>query len=310
MRPFGALYAYGTARRVAKADLGYAAKCPVICVGNINAGGTGKTPTTIALIQLLQGEGLRVSVVSRGFGGTLEGPVKVDPNTHSAAEVGDEPILISAFANVIVSKDRALGVKQVEGDADVVILDDGHQNPSVRKDLSIVFVDANIGFGNGATIPAGPLREPIAAGLGRANALLSIGDKGAQLKFAQRWGASVSVPHLRAHLSPLQTGMPWQGLRAVAFAGIAHPGRFFRTLRCLGVDLVSEGPLGDHQRFSPQLLTRLRNEARQSNAQLVTTEKDAARLPASLRKEVLTLPVRFAFEDQSQVRKLLAPILS
>ena len=267
-------------------------------------GGAGKTPTVVALAQRLAARGVAAHVVTRGHGGSLArgdaSPVRVDERRHRAGEVGDEPLLLAAFAPVWIGRDRAAAARAaVAAGAQAIVMDDGFQNPGLAKDLSIVVVDAGFGFGNGRVMPAGPLREPVADGLARAGLVLVIGPPAERARFRGAWPAVERLAVAEGSLEPLATGMDWTGLRALAFAGIGRPEKFFATLRGLGAELVAAHGFDDHAAYPPRLLARLAAEAQAAGAQLVTTEKDAVRLPAAFRTGVLVLPVRLDLDDWS-----------
>ncbi len=301
LAPLGALYADATRRRLARGPRERVG-VPVICVGNLNVGGTGKTPTVIALAQHMAARGIAAHAVTRGHGGSLTGPVQVDERRHTADQTGDEALLIAAFLPTWVARDRAAGARAaVAAGAGAILLDDGFQNGALAHDLSLIVVDAHIGFGNGRVMPAGPLREPVTTGLARADLVLSIGEDAAQDRFAARWGGAITAPRLTGRLHALPTGLPLKNLPVLAFAGIGHPDKFFRTLRDLGADIRATHALSDHQPLGDALMTRMLREARALGAQVVTTEKDAVRLPPALRAQVMTVPVRLQMEDWAPV---------
>lgn len=279
----------------------YRASAPVVCVGNIIAGGSGKTPVVLSLASLLAARGVNAAIVMRGYGGRLAGPARVDPQRHDADAVGDEALLAAAVAPCWIARDRAAGVEAAVADgAAAVILDDGFQNPHVAKDLSLVVVDAAYGFGNGRLIPAGPLRERIDAGLARAGAVVLVGD-GEPAETAGK-------PLLRAALEPVD-GTRFASLPIVAFAGIGRPEKFFDTLRGLDATLVAERPFPDHYRYRAADLAGLRREAATAGARLVTTRKDWVRLPEAERAGVEVLDVTLRWRDPAALDVLLQPLI-
>jgi tetraacyldisaccharide 4'-kinase len=269
----------------------YRARSRVICVGNLTVGGTGKTPVAIAIAELLARRNIQPFFLTRGYGGRLRGPILVDPKTHTAKDVGDEPLLLSNAAPTIVSRDRAVGAELADrSGADVIVMDDGHQNPTLRKQISFVVIDAHTAFGNRRVLPAGPLREPIKDGLQRAHAVILVGgDENTKLTgfrgtvFRARL-VPQDIPHLRE--KPV-----------IAFAGIGQPRKLLQSLRELGAKVKSLKSFPDHHVYTPKEISALQVKAAEAGALLVTTEKDYVRLPLKRRRGVSFLPIRAEFDD-------------
>ena len=313
LAPAGALYGAIAAMQLARR--GARAKVPVICVGDPTVGGGGKTPAVIALAKMLHAAGEKPLIVSRGYGGRTPGPILVDPRM-SAYEVGDEPLLLAAHALTIVATDRVAGVKLAAGSrASVVVLDDGFQNPSLEKDFSLLVVDAETGVGNGRVFPAGPLRAPLTAQVARAQGLILIGLGGAAREVAEA-ATTRAIPVFRARLVPdVAPAIALAKKRVLAFAGIGRPEKFFATLVAVGAEVVERHGFPDHHRFSPTDADGLLSRARAQDLQLVTTEKDFARMRgdpalAEFAAATKTLPVTLEFMDPTAIEKRLAETLA
>jgi tetraacyldisaccharide 4'-kinase len=278
----------------------YRARVPVICVGNLTVGGTGKTPVAIAIARLLQERGLSPVFLLRGYGRKPADVLVVQSERHEASNVGDEALLLARVAPTVVSSDRGKSARLAEQDTQVIIMDDGHQNFSLHKDLSLVVVDSETGFGNGRVVPAGPLREPVRHGLRRADAVVVMGDGDPPLP-------DYVGPVLRAGLSATTC---LGDCRVLAFAGIGRPEKFFTTLRKAGVELMETRAYADHHQYSAAEIAGLKARAVECNAMLITTEKDFVRLPPGERDGIAVLPVRAVFEDEPAVMRLLEPLLS
>ena len=300
LAPLG--WAYAAAGRLRRAVARpWRAPVPVLCVGNLVVGGAGKTPVAMDLAQRLIERGARPHLLSRGYTGELAGPVQVDTARHTYREVGDEPLLLARVAPTWIARDRAAGAKAaVAAGATALVLDDGLQNPSLVQDLKFVVVDSRYGFGNGRVLPAGPLREPAVSGLARADAVVVMGD-GDSL-FARIEGGP---PLLRAYLLPVSDPSALKGLRAVAFAGIGRPRKFFESLEWLGATVVSAHAFADHQPYSAAMLEPILAEAARLGVSVLTTEKDWVRIPGELREKVTPVPVRVSWDSAREVEALL-----
>lgn len=300
LAPAGALYAKATARRVARP--GWRAPVPVICCGNATAGGAGKTTLALDLGARLQHR--RVAFLTRGHGGRTRGVRRVELSRDTAAEVGDEALLLAECAPTWVAADRAAGARAaVEAGAGVLVMDDGLQNPTLARDLGLLVVDGASGFGNGRVIPAGPLREPVAAAAGRCAAAVLIGE---DLRSA-RATLPPGLPVLRASLVQLEAS-ELVGRRVFAFAGIGIPSKFFSGLRDAGAVLAGSEGFADHHRYTTAEVHWLLDRATAEDAVPVTTPKDAVRLPAGLRARVHVVGVRLAWDDPGALDALLAPL--
>jgi len=312
LRPLSWLWAAATARRIARGhpvDPGV----PLISVGNLTMGGTGKTPVARELLAQLRARGLSAHALSRGYGGSEPGPLQVNPALHTADQVGDEPQMLAADGPVWVSRDRPAGaLAAVAAGAEVIVMDDGHQNPALARSLALVVVDGETRddewpFGDGAVFPAGPMREPLAAGLSRADAVVIVMPEGLAEPDPELIALFGDLPVLVVRIEP--AAPPPSGPQ-VGFAGVAKPWKVERALIAAGCDLKDFAPFPDHARLSPADLAFLKDRAAIFGASLVTTEKDWARLDPKARQEISPWPVRARFEDQDALNALLNKALT
>jgi tetraacyldisaccharide 4'-kinase len=312
LKPLSWLWAAATARRIARVTP-QEAGVAVICVGNLTVGGAGKTPVARAILARLRRQGVEAHGLSRGHGGKLAGPLRVNPTLHSAADVGDEPLMLSQDAPAWISRDRPAGARAAKAaGAQVVVMDDGHQNPSLAKTLSLVVVDGETRddewpFGDGSVFPSGPMREPLKAGLARADAvilLLPFDMDAADPQLLAMFGAT---PVLIARLAP--AAAPPSGPQ-LAFAGIGKPWKFERSLKAAGATLIDFAAFADHQAYDEGTLKALERRAADDHAGLLTTEKDWARLSPAWRAKITAWPVAAVFEDEAGLDAVLAAAIS
>ncbi len=289
--PFASIYGALTLRRMRQP--GQKAGCPVVCIGNFTVGGAGKTPTAIMIARMLLARGQSPMFLSRGYGGTLKGPVMVDPARHRAAEVGDEPLLLARVAPVIVAADRVAGAEAaLRAGASVIIMDDGLQNPSLHKDLTVAVIDGGSGFGNGMVFPAGPLRAPVDGQAASVHVALVIGGGDGHVEAMLPRGLDVLKATMRV---PEQVAARIKGQKLLAMAGIALPEKFVRTLEGCGATVTSRHFVADHAPYTVADLDLVARRAAAEQAGVATTEKDAARMggdiPPALAARLLIVPV-------------------
>lgn len=316
LRPVSHIYAALAARHI-RSTKPYVSKLPIVCIGNFTAGGTGKTPTSLKVAAMLRDLGFVPIFLSRGYGGSERGPIDVDVHRHSAGDVGDEPLLLAQAGRAVVARDRTRGVQFIEAAAPahaVIVMDDGLQNPSVAKTLSLAVVDANRGLGNGAVIPAGPLRAAMSVQAPLADAVILNGTA-----TAERMSAVLATlngfrgPVFHAHVAPAERSDLIAGERLVAFAGIANPERFFALASASGATLADRIVFRDHHDFTAADVDRLIAAADRHGAKLITTEKDAVRMRGMgeagarilARTRVLAIEMQFAADDEARLKALL-----
>lgn len=277
----------------------YRAKVPVFCIGNLVAGGAGKTPVALALAEILLEKGYKPLFVTRGYGGKERGPLRVDPLRHTAKDVGDEALLLARRAPVWIGRDRAAAIRAAEPHGSHIILDDGLQNPHIKPDAALLVVDGKTGFGNRHLIPAGPLREPLQKALKRVTAAIVVGDK----EYPEDLQMDCLI--LNASLQPCLPETFAKTAIFFAFAGIGRPAKFYETCRKAGLTISGTEDFADHHMYTPEDLERLKQKAKDSQAMLLTTEKDWVRLSPDWQKIVTAFPVKLVFDKTDFLTKLL-----
>ncbi|HEX8569627.1 MAG TPA: tetraacyldisaccharide 4'-kinase [Caulobacteraceae bacterium] len=307
LRPASWVWGWATARRIANARV-YDPGVPVISVGNLTVGGSGKTPVAGEILRTLRAQGVDAHGLSRGYGGREQGPLRVDPDRHTAEQVGDEPLMLAGDAPFWIARDRAAGARAaVAAGAQALVLDDGHQNPAVAKTLSLVVVDGETRngewpFGDGAVFPSGPMRESLRTGLARADAVILMLPADLHEPDPDLLALFRDTPVLTARLEPAAPPPPGP---QVGFAGIAKPWKVERALKAAGCELADFVPFPDHAAYAERDLEALARRAELFGAGLLTTEKDHVRLPPAWRARVAAWPVRARFEDEAALARLL-----
>lgn len=308
LAPLG--WAYGLAGKLRRTLTDeWHAPIPVLCIGNVVAGGAGKTPVAIDIGQRLLARGITLNFLSRGYGGTEAGPHRVNGEIDNAANVGDEPMLLSRIAPTWIARDRVAGAQAIaRNGGNVIVMDDGFQNPALAKTCSVLVVDGRYGFGNGRVTPAGPLRESVPDALARADAIVLIGPDDSDVA-DQVAALSPNLPLMRAKIVPGDEIEKLSGKKVSAFAAIARPEKFFQTLEDGGCKIVERHGFADHHVFTRQEITTLKERSRDAGLRLVTTEKDLTRIAPDQRDDIETLTITLHWEDEAALSTLFDRLL-
>ncbi len=315
LKPVSRVYAWAGTRRLTSTHA-FTASLPVICVGNFTAGGTGKTPLSLLIAQLLKERGHTPAFLTRGYSGRQSGPVWVNPAVDTAREVGDEPLLLADVAATMVARDRPAGARAIEAAKTVthIIMDDGLQNPTLAKTLTIAVVDGTRGLGNGEVIPAGPLRAPLDVQFDLTDAIVVNGG-GSTAPILQDLRSAFPGPVLSGALRPQTDSEIFDGARVIAYAGIGNPARFTQSLKEAGASVLAEHFFKDHHAYSEGDARALIALADANDATLVTTQKDQMRLRATggalaeLARRTESLPIEMVFDssDLARLEELIDP---
>lgn len=300
--PVAAIYSFASiicSRRVKPTTL----PIPVICVGNLTVGGAGKTPVALHIGGILKKKNINAFFISRGYGGSQKSPLRVDIEKHGAKLVGDEPLLLARILPTIVGNNRVHAAQRaIEQGAEAIIMDDGFQNPSLTKDLSLIVVDRRMSFGNERILPAGPLREKVASGLKRADAIVIINP-------ANFMPTSLpNIPFLLARSHPAPSMLALKGKRIIAFCGIAVPAKFYYMLKNAGAEIIEKISFPDHYYYKQKDIDSLRKKALEQNAALITTSKDAARMAKDFGQEmedIVVAEMELAFDNESKLENMI-----
>ena len=309
LSPLGWLFGVGTQMNQSAASP-VQAPVPVLCIGNAVVGGAGKTPIAIDIGKRLLDAGINVHYLSRGYGGSEQGPLLIDPESDKAARVGDEPLLLAQIAPTWISGDRVKGATaMVEAGAQVILMDDGFQNPSLLKDISLCVIDGTYGIGNGRVMPAGPLREEFEHSLQKSNAIVIMGrDHIGMAKYIKK--ASPDVVLLKAQITTKPINFDILNQPIHAFAGIGHPDKFFSMLRELGCNVTKSTPFADHHIYKDTEVSLLVEAAKADKALLLTTEKDYVRLDTKWRNTVKPIGISLTWENEIPLKTLLEPVIN